>query len=359
MSEHEGNVENKDEKQPNSIPILSDNPIILQPTIKKKQRMYEDLHKKKYDYLILGTSLAESIVSSYLSKNQKTVLHLDLSKFYGGDCLNMNLREFDNFTSKENYQKNQNLYFKDMEIFDIKNDLEKDENTRSYNLDFNLKLLYSKSIATTELANSSAASYIEFMPIHEFSIYSKDMKILVPTSKSEIFISQELDLIEKQMLFNFLLAINKIKPVEDDLNNTDEFKKNTEVENIFIKMLEDNMDKKIDDFLEANFIEKLRLLIKHVLGGLSLNQSDSNLKVKDLIDNIHKYLMSVNVFSKSPFLYAIYGSSEFAQAMCRISSVYRSIFIINNNMKLIIRKNNISPLESNYFVSVSDCGNLF
>ena len=45
------------------------------------------------------------------------------------------------------------------------------ENIRDYNLDFNIKLLYAKSIATEELSKSKASSYLEFMPINNNGRY--------------------------------------------------------------------------------------------------------------------------------------------------------------------------------------------
>jgi len=57
--------------------------------------MYKDLDNKIYDYVIFGTSLTESILSSYLAKSEKKILHLDISKFYGGDCKNFSYKDLD------------------------------------------------------------------------------------------------------------------------------------------------------------------------------------------------------------------------------------------------------------------------
>jgi RAB protein geranylgeranyltransferase component A len=58
--------------------------------------MYKDLNNAKYDYFIIGTSLTESILSSYLAKSGKKILHIDVSKCYGGDCKNLNFRDLEN-----------------------------------------------------------------------------------------------------------------------------------------------------------------------------------------------------------------------------------------------------------------------
>jgi RAB protein geranylgeranyltransferase component A len=58
--------------------------------------MYKDLENSQYDYVIFGTSLCESILSSYLSKSGKKVIHFDVSKYYGGDCKNFSYKDLDN-----------------------------------------------------------------------------------------------------------------------------------------------------------------------------------------------------------------------------------------------------------------------
>lgn len=58
-------------------------------------KMYKDISNAEYDYVIFGTSLVESTLSAYLAKLQKKILHIEVSKSYGGDCKNLNLRELE------------------------------------------------------------------------------------------------------------------------------------------------------------------------------------------------------------------------------------------------------------------------
>lgn len=55
--------------------------------------MYKDINNQEYDYIIIGTSLTESILSAYLAKKNQKILHFDVSKYYGGDCKNFNLKD--------------------------------------------------------------------------------------------------------------------------------------------------------------------------------------------------------------------------------------------------------------------------
>ena len=69
--------------------------------------MYKDLDNEKYDFLILGTSLTETALSAYLAKTKKKLIQIDISKSYGGDCKNFNLRDMEKFMNeiKENSSK--------------------------------------------------------------------------------------------------------------------------------------------------------------------------------------------------------------------------------------------------------------
>ncbi len=58
--------------------------------------MFKDLDNTSYDYVIFGTSVSESLISSYLSKCGKKVIHFDISRHYGGDCKNFSYKDFKN-----------------------------------------------------------------------------------------------------------------------------------------------------------------------------------------------------------------------------------------------------------------------
>lgn len=53
----------------------------------------EDI-KTHYDYIILGTGIQESILASALSRNKRSVLHIDGNEFYGGNECSFNFKEF-------------------------------------------------------------------------------------------------------------------------------------------------------------------------------------------------------------------------------------------------------------------------
>lgn len=62
--------------------------------------MYKDLDNEKYDCVVIGTGISETIISSNLSKCGKKIIQFDLSKFYGADCKNFNLRDLNDCNFK-------------------------------------------------------------------------------------------------------------------------------------------------------------------------------------------------------------------------------------------------------------------
>ena len=155
--------------------------------------MYKDLENQKFDFLILGTNLTESALSAFLAKSKYKIIQADISKSYGGDCKNFNLRDMENFmkelsekTLKDNYLSNITLLTHDIKK-EIEPVLEK-ENYRQYNFDLNPKFLYARSKSSSELIDSKASNYIEFNSIRKIYFMYDDKFLNVPFSKSEIFI---------------------------------------------------------------------------------------------------------------------------------------------------------------------------
>ena len=305
--------------------------------------MYKDLEKQKFDFLILGTNLTESALSAYLAKTKNKIIQADISKSYGGDCKNFNLRDMENFmkelkekTIKDSYLNNINLITHEIKD-EIQPVLEK-ENYRQYTLDLNPKFLYAKSKSTTELIDSKASNYIEFNSMRKIFFMFEDKFLNVPFSKSEIFISNDLDLLEKQKLLNFIFSVMKLKNNNVDVNSTVDVKKDIELDDDFLfNEIKKNLNIKANEFLLKHFNNKIIEMILLILSNQNLNNME--MTVDQMCEQIYKFLISVQIYDNTPFLVPQYGSSEFTQAMSRLSAVHGSIFLINDLLKFDIKYN--------------------
>ncbi len=288
--------------------------------------MYNDLLNKNFDYVIFGTGLTESILSAYLAKSRKKILVLESSNSYGGDCKNLNLKEIEKLSSDLKENSNSDIFFKNMKLIERKSTvvepLIETENYRQYNFDLNLKFIYANSKSVDELTNSNASNYIEFSSIKNIFFLYKNKFLNVPFSKSEIFMSNDLELLEKQKLLNFIFSIMKLKNNKVDVNSTVDIKKDIELDDDkLITEIKNNLNENADEFLTKYYNDNIK--IKSMILLILANQNFDTLKmtVKEMTDNIYKFLMSVQIYGNTPLLYPIYCSSECSQAMSRLSSV--------------------------------------
>ena len=313
--------------------------------------MYKDLENQKFDFLILGTNLTESALSAYLAKSKYKIIQIDISKSYGGDCKNFNLRDMENFMKEIKDKSIKDCYLQNINLInhEIKKEhepvLEK-ENFRQYNFDLNPKFLYAKSKSSTELIDSKASNYIEFNSIRKIYFMFEDKFLNVPFSKSEIFISNDLDLLEKQKLLNFIFSVMKLKNNNVDVNSTVDVKKDIELDDDFLfNEIKNNLNKNAKEFLTKYFNNKIINMILLILSNENISNFD--MTVDQMCDKIYKFLISVQIYDNTPFLIPQYGSSEFTQAMSRLSAVHGSIFLINDLLECNIKYNSDNPDDKN------------
>lgn len=230
---------------------------------------------------------------------------------------------------------------------------------REFNIDLNPKFIYSKSRSTQELSNSKASNYLEFLALKSSNLFLNGKFVTIPCTKSDIFQSKDLDLIEKQKLLSFILGIMKYGSKDLDVNATTDFHKPNEVDFELSELIAKNKNEKIEklfDFVKIS--KKLEFIIKYVLADLNPNAEDEEeYTIEELVERIYKYLSSIQVFDDSPFLYPTYGSSEFSQALCRVASVYNAIFIVNDSLEVHLFENveyKINPEMSRYIVKIID-----
>jgi RAB protein geranylgeranyltransferase component A len=197
---------------------------------------------------------------------------------------------------------------------------------------------------------------MEFVAMKKIFLHHEDKFLSIPCTKSEIFISEDLKLFEKQKLLNFIYAVMKLKNTTLDVNTTVDIKKDYEVENkIFDEMLQ-NLNQNTEEFLGEKFSPLLKNIIKYVLANLDPN-SKSIVTVDKLADNIYKYLNSLLVYDVTPFIYPLYGSSEFSQALSRMSSVFGTIFIVSDTLNVQVYNNNekfVDPDNKKFILNIHD-----
>ena len=311
--------------------------------------MYKDLYSSEYDYVIFGTSLTECILSAYLSKSKKKILQMDISKSYGGDCKNFNLKDMEFFIKELKEEKINDSTIQSMTLekreTKVKEPIYDNEKYREFNFDLNPKFVYAKSKSTSELIDSKASSYIEFVSVKRIFFMYMNKYLKVPFSKSEIFISEDLELLEKQKLLNFIFSIMKIKN-KVDVNSTIDIKKDIELDDdSLLNDINNNLNENANEFLSKRFNSKIKSMILVILAHQTFDTK--NMNVNEMCEQIYKFLISVQIYDNTPFLCPQYGSSEFSQAMSRLSSLYGTIFLVRESLKANININKEYLINNN------------
>ena len=311
--------------------------------------MYKDLYSSEYDYVIFGTSLTECILSAYLSKSKKKILQMDISKSYGGDCKNFNLKDMEFFIKELKEEKINDSTIQSMTLekreTKVKEPIYDNEKYREFNFDLNPKFVYAKSKSTSELIDSKASSYIEFVSVKRIFFMYMNKYLKVPFSKSEILISEDLELLEKQKLLNFIFSIMKIKN-KVDVNSTIDIKKDIELDDdSLLNDINNNLNENANDFLSKRFNSKIKSMILVILAHQTFDTK--NMNVNEMCEQIYKFLISVQIYDNTPFLCPQYGSSEFSQAMSRLSSLYGTIFLVRESLKANININKEYLINNN------------
>lgn len=65
------------------------------------------------------------------------------------------------------------------------------------------------------------------------------------------------------------------------------------------------------------------------------SDKDLTITTRDGLQRIRYYISSLERYGPSPFLYPMYGSSELAQAYCRVSAVYGSTFVLRRGISQV------------------------
>jgi RAB protein geranylgeranyltransferase component A len=184
---------------------------------------------EKYDLVIKGTGLTESILAAAASWAGKKVLHVEKNTFYGSHWAALSIDQFDTwalenasegFTYKDNRLTcvdgipYNSAKFTRLPTSTLSNPSPL-QTSRSYSLDLAPHLLYCSSDLVSCLANTKLSEYLEFKALEHIFILQKDQEQevtlqKVPSSREDIFTSS-LSLHDKRRLMKFLTYLLSIE----------------------------------------------------------------------------------------------------------------------------------------------------
>lgn len=284
----------------------------------------------EFDLLVIGTGLTESIVAAAASRIGKSVLHIDPNEFYGGYWASFNLsslRSFvEGFNNKDceesggsssdfakvlNRLDNVKEYWRDCaeETDEIKEAVLND--SRRFNIDLVPKLLFSRGSLVELLISSNISRYAEFRAVdHVLTSFESVLKI-VPSSRSDVFNSKELTVVEKRLLMKLLSKCLALEEASDEWKS--------------------NETSKFIDYLKANNLTAK--LIHYILYAIAMGDEHTTFKVG--IESTKKFLLCLGRYGNSPFLFPMYGCGEIPQCFCRLCAVFGGTYCLKWGVEAI------------------------
>jgi len=178
-------------------------------TITLNGKSYPTFADGKYDIVILGTGLTNSLLAVILSMNKKwSGLHVDQNTYYGGEGASLQLKElFKHFGKKEPDQKV------------LEDKAGKYGGIRGYNVDLIPKLIMASGQLIEFLVKKNVHKYLEFNVLDASYVYQKGGTIgKVPSSPAEAVKSSLVGFFQKNRLRAFLGQVHSLDTEEIKVN---------------------------------------------------------------------------------------------------------------------------------------------
>jgi Rab GDP dissociation inhibitor len=247
-----------------------------------------------YDVIVVGTGLKECILSGLLSVDGLRVLHLDRNGYYGGASASLSLTQlFEQFRQGEKPAASLGA-------------------SREYNVDIIPKFIMSSGLLVQMLLHTDVTRYLEFKSIAGSYVYKGGKIHKVPATDAEALKSPLMGLFEKrrcQKFFQYLQEYEEENPKTHSGHNLQ-------------KMPMRALYKEFS--LETDTID----FVGH---AIALHRDDQYLDQPaiDTVRKIRLYFESLARYSKSPYIYPLYGLGELPQGFARLSAIYGGTYMLN------------------------------
>jgi len=214
-------------------------------------------------------------------------------------------------------------------------------NSHRFCIDLSPYLLLCRGASVNYIVQSNVAQYIEFKSLDKMhlatSVAEGGLKIkAVPCTKSDVFKSSELSLVEKRVLMKFTRFCVDIG-TEDVLRKNDRTlgsgRSLTRPQNKRVESYdyEGHREKPFSEFLKnCNVPDGLASTIMYAIGLLPSNCESYNSAVTTEVGMaaIQSHLAALGRFGNTAFLTPLWGAGEMPQAFCRLAAVNGGIYLL-------------------------------
>uniref|UniRef100_A0A1B0ARC9 Rab proteins geranylgeranyltransferase component A n=1 Tax=Glossina palpalis gambiensis TaxID=67801 RepID=A0A1B0ARC9_9MUSC len=309
---------------------------------------------KEFDLIVIGTGFPETVVAAAASRIGKTVLHIDPNEYYGGSWSSFSLEAFIMLMDGRAIRNRELTHFQYQWHIPLEAEEEMQEQceannqkwsvsrlmqlSRKFNIDLCPKILYSSGKLVQLLISSNICRYAEFRAIDRVCTVYQNELLNVPCSRSDVFNTKDLNIVEKRLLMKFLttcMAYGENKCEEDSV----EFR-----------------GRPFSEYLKKQQItEKINRCIMQAIAMVNEDTS-----FEEGMEKTKKFLQSLGRYGNTPFIFPMYGCGEIPQCFCRFCAVFGGIYCLKkeitdihveeNGNKVIVEVENLQTIQADYVV---------
>ncbi|XP_064536544.1 rab proteins geranylgeranyltransferase component A [Drosophila montana] len=274
--------------------------------------MSDDL-PEEFDLIVIGTGFTESCIAAAASRIGKTVLHIDSNDYYGDVWSSFSLEAFNKLLDQPSCSLRNGSYTWHEPAGERAPRWSREtllEKSRRFSLDLSPRVAYSAGALVKLLIKSNICRYAEFRALdHVCMLYNNEL-VSVPCSRSDVFNTKTLTMVEKRLLMKFLTACNYYG--EDKCN-------------------EDALDFRGRTFLEYLKAQQVTDKIATcVMQAIAMCDASSSFETG--IQRTQRFLASLCHYGNTPFLFPMYGCGELPQCFCRLCAVYGGIYCLKRSV---------------------------
>ncbi|CAL8268620.1 unnamed protein product [Merluccius merluccius] len=182
---------------------------------------------------------------------------------------------------------------------------------RRFNIDLVSKLLYSRGALIDLLIKSNVSRYAEFKNVTRILTCRHGNIEQVPCSRSDVFSSRLLSVVEKRMLMRFLTScLDQDTPL----------------------LYQDFAQRPYLEFLQHHKLsENLQHFLLH-----SISMATPDTPTATALTATRHFLQCLGRYGNTPFLFPLYGLGEIPQCFCRMCAVFGGIYCLRHSVQAVV-----------------------
>ncbi|KAJ8609949.1 hypothetical protein CTAYLR_008076 [Chrysophaeum taylorii] len=292
----------------------------------------DDSSSRRFDAVVVGTGLVESMLAAALARAGERVLHVDAHDYYGNDMAGFatleqvrRWAEDDPPLFAEDHRDENAVLLRHEEVRVVHSQTGSLPIGRRLNVDLDARLVLASGEAVDALVALGVAHYLEFAAVG--SLWFEDQK--VPCSKKDVFTSADLSPAEKRKLMRVMRRA--LDAFEDDAGTLNER------ELTGSRALRRPQNKRLDETLvddARRFVDVLRddfgLAVAAARVVCAAAFVDPASPATEGWHGLHTHLRALGAHAgtQTALLAPIYGTAEFPQALCRACAVRGGVYAL-------------------------------